>query len=82
MNVDKVIKQLESIKEYSLDNADNFNSPDDNNIWIDDAKACSEAINIIKDTKKCNSTCFIKGIAVGSLVMLIFHFLWILKGGC
>lgn len=77
MRRNEVIYQLEEIKEYATDNVD-INDCENSSVWISDVKACNKAIRIIRQAH----TSFSKGFVVGSLIMLVLHFLWVIKGGC
>lgn len=80
MKVSNVIKQLEDIIDYSR------SCIDDNTVWNDDIEALKVAIKIIKSKeevkKEEKKKYFWMGSGITSVVMLILHFLWIIKGGC
>lgn len=76
MKTSSVVNQLEDIIDYSRD------CIGDNTVWNDDIEALNEAINIIEEKKERKYKYFLIGYCVGSVITLIFHFLWIVKGGC
>lgn len=73
MKRNKVINQLKSIQDDSLFNL----SHDYDEVWADDVSALNYAIRVIKRDKRSKEE-FWKGVTLATIVMLIFHFLWIL----
>lgn len=69
----KVINQLKCLEDDSLFNL----KYEYDDVWADDVIALSCAIKSVKKDKVAKEE-FWKGVAIAVIIMLAFHFLWII----
>lgn len=73
MKRNKVISQLNDLRDDSKFNL----KYEYDEVWADDVIALGTAIKAVRKDKQANEE-FWKGWTIATLIMLIFHFLWLL----